>query len=311
MSERIPVGVLGATGMVGQEFVSFLRDHPWFELTWLAASDRSAGKPYREATTWRLGGETPAYARDIVVSDAAPKGAPKLVFSSMDASVATEIEQAFAKAGHVIVSNSRNHRMDADVPLLALAPLKQFGIQKVIVTTMQAVSGAGYPGVASLDILGNVVPFIGGEEPKMESETQKILGTFAGGKIEPLAAKVSAACNRVAVVNGHTICVSVEFEKKPSEAEMIAALNGFRAAPQQMNLPSAPAQPVIYMEQTDRPQPRRDVERENGMAVFVGRLRKCPVLDYKFVAMGHNTVRGAAGAAVLNAELMKAQGLLG
>lgn len=334
--------------MVGQEFVNFLRDHPWFELTWLGASDRSAGKAYREATTWRLGGETPAYVRDIVVSDSVPKGAPKLVFSSMDASVATEIEQAFAKAGHTIVSNSRNHRMDADVPLLvpeanaghlallaaqsklrawpgaivtnpncstivlvmALAPLKQFGIQKVIVTTMQAVSGAGYPGVASLDILGNVVPFIGGEEPKMESETQKILGLYEGGKIVPLPAKVSAACNRVPVIDGHTICVSVEFEKKPSEQEIIAALNGFRGVPQLKNLPSAPAQPVIYMEQTDRPQPRRDVERENGMAVFVGRLRKCPVLDYKFVAMGHNTVRGAAGAAVLNAELMKAEGLL-
>lgn len=349
MSERIPVGILGATGMVGQEFVSFLRDHPWFELTWLGASDRSAGKRYQEATTWRLGGETPAYVRDIVVSDSTPKGAPKLVFSAMDASVATEIEQAFANAGHAIVSNSRNHRMDADVPLLvpeanaghlellltqqrlrgwtgaivtnpncatvvlvmALAPLKQFGIKKVIVTTMQAVSGAGYPGVASLDILGNVVPFIGGEEPKMESETQKILGSFAGTKIEPLDAKVSASCNRVPVVDGHTICVSVEFEKKPSEAEIIAALNGFRGMPQQKKLPSAPEQPVVYMEQTDRPQPRRDVERENGMAVFVGRLRKCPVLDYKFVALGHNTVRGAAGVAVLNAELMKAQGLLG
>ncbi len=348
MSERIPVGVLGATGTVGQEFVSFLRDHPWFDLTFLAASDRSAGKKYHEATTWRLGGETPAYVRDIVVSDAVPKGAPKLMFSSMDASVATEIEQAFAKAGHTIVSNSRNHRMDADVPLLvpeanaehlsllgiqqkargwagqivtnpncstivlvmALAPLKQFGIKKVIVTTMQAVSGAGYPGVASLDILGNVVPFIGGEEPKMESETQKILGTFEGGKIVMLDARVSAACNRVPVVNGHTICVSVEFEKKPSEQEIIAALNGFRAVPQEKKLPSAPPQPVFYMEQGDRPQPRRDVDRENGMAVFVGRLRKCPVLDYKFVAMGHNTVRGAAGAAVLNAELMKVQGLV-
>jgi aspartate-semialdehyde dehydrogenase len=267
----------------------------------------------------------------------------------MDASVATEIEQAFAKAGHVIVSNSRNHRMDADVPLLvpeanaghlellqtqqrlrgwpgaivtnpncstivlvmALAPLKQFGIKKVIVTTMQAVSGAGYPGVASLDILGNVVPFIGGEEPKMESETQKILGTFADGKIMALDARVSAACNRVAVVDGHTICVSVEFEKKPTEEEIIAALNDYRGVPQLKNLPSAPAQPVIYMEQADRPQPRRDVERENGMAAFVGRLRKCPVLDYKFVALGHNTVRGAAGAAVLNAELMKVEGLLG
>jgi aspartate-semialdehyde dehydrogenase len=348
MSERIPVGVLGATGMVGQEFVSFLRDHPWFDLTFLAASDRSAGKRYHEATAWRLGGETPAYVRDIVVSDSVPKGAPKLMFSAMDASVATEIEQAFAKAGHVIVSNSRNHRMDADVPLLvpeangdhlellntqqrlrgwtgaivtnpncstivlvmALAPLRQFGIKKVIVTTMQAVSGAGYPGVASLDILGNVVPFIGGEEPKMESETQKILGSFAGDKIEPLAAKVSAACNRVPVVDGHTICVSVEFEKEPLEQEIIAALNGFRGVPQQKKLPSAPEQPVIYMEQGDRPQPRRDVERENGMAVFVGRLRKCPVLDYKFVALGHNTVRGAAGAAVLNAELMRVEGLV-
>jgi aspartate-semialdehyde dehydrogenase len=334
--------------MVGQEFVSFLRDHPWFELTWLGASDRSAGKAYREATTWRLGGEAPAYVREIVVSDSVPKAAPKLVFSAMDASVATEIEQAFAKAGHVIVSNSRNHRMDADVPLLvpeanadhlqllptqrrvrgwtgaivtnpncstitmvmALAPLKQFGIKKVIVTTMQAVSGAGYPGVASLDILGNVVPFIGGEEPKMESETQKILGTFESGKIVMLDARVSASCNRVPVVDGHTICVAVEFEKKPSEAEMIAALNGYRGVPQEKQLPSAPAQPVIYMEQADRPQPRRDVERENGMAVFVGRLRKCPVLDYKFVALGHNTVRGAAGAAVLNAELMKVQGLV-
>jgi aspartate-semialdehyde dehydrogenase len=334
--------------MVGQEFVNFLRDHPWFDLKWLGASDRSAGKAYREATTWRLGGETPAYVRDIVVSDSVPKGAPKLVFSAMDASVATEIEQAFANAGHTIVSNSRNHRMDADVPLLvpeanaghlellpaqqksrgwsgqivtnpncstivlvmALAPLKQFGIKKVIVTTMQAISGAGYPGVASLDILGNVVPFIGGEEPKMESETQKILGSYEDGKIVMLDARVSAACNRVPVVDGHTICVSVEFERKPSEDEIISALNGFRGVPQRKNLPSAPVQPVIYMEQADRPQPRRDVDRENGMAVFVGRLRKCPVLDYKFVAMGHNTVRGAAGAAVLNAELMKVQGLV-
>jgi len=347
MSNKIPVGVLGATGMVGQEFVSFLQNHPWFDLTWLGASDRSAGKKYHEATSWRLGGETPAYVRDVIVFDSVPKNAPKLVFSAMDASVATEIEQAFAAAGHVIVSNSRNHRMDADVPLLvpeanadhlnllpaqaargwsgrivtnpncstvvlvmALAPLKQFGIKKVIVTTMQAISGAGYPGVASLDILGNVIPFIGGEEPKMESETQKILGTFAGAKIEPLAAKVSAACNRVPVIDGHTICVSLEFEKKPTEKEIISAWNGFRGVPQLKNLPSAPAQPVVYMEQENRPQPRRDVERDHGMAVFVGRLRTCPVLDFKFVAMGHNTVRGAAGAAVLNAELMQAQGLL-
>jgi aspartate-semialdehyde dehydrogenase len=349
MSERIRVGVLGATGMVGQEFVSFLGDHPWFDLTWLGASDRSAGKPYREATTWRLGGVTPSHVRDIVVSECKPsENAPRLMFSAMDASVATEIERAFAGAGHTIVSNSRNHRMDEDVPLLvpeinadhlrlipeqqrhrswkggivtnpncstivlvmALAPLKQFGIRRVIVSTMQAISGAGYPGVASMDINANVVPFIGGEEEKMERETQKILGDYSGVRVEPLAAKVSAQCNRVPVVDGHTLCVSVELDKKPSEAEIIGAMRGFRGVPQQKGLPSAPPCPVMYMEEQDRPQPRRDVERENGMAVFVGRLRKCPVLDYKFVALGHNTVRGAAGAAVLNAELMKAEGWL-
>lgn len=348
MKERIPVGVLGATGMVGQEFVSFLENHPWFDLCWLGASDRSAGKPYREATTWRLGGETPAYVRDIIVSDSKPADAPKLVFSAMDASVATEIEQAFAASGRTIVSNSRNHRMDADVPLLvpeinpehlkvlpiqrkqrgwggqiatnpncstvvlvmALAPLKQFGIRKIVVSTMQAISGAGYPGVPSMDIMANVVPFIGGEEEKMEMETQKILGDFTGATIQSLAARVSAHCNRVPVVDGHTMTVSVEFEKKPTRDEIIAAWNNWRGVPQQKKLPSAPAQPVIYMTQNDRPQPRRDVERENGMAVFTGRLRDCHVLDYKFIAMGHNTVRGAAGAAVLNAELMQAEGCL-
>jgi len=349
MTERISVGILGATGMVGQEFVSFLRDHPWFDLTWLGASDRSAGKTYRDATTWRLGGTTPAHVRDIVVSECKPSsGAPRLMFSAMDASVAGEIEQEFARAGHVIVSNSRNHRMDEDVPLLvpeinanhlnlitvqqhkrgwkgtivtnpncstvvlvmALAPLKPFGIRSVIVTTMQAISGAGYPGVASMDINANVVPFIGGEEEKMQRETQKILGDFSDFHVIPLAAKVSATCNRVPVVDGHTLSVSVEFERKPSEAEILGALRGWRGIPQEKELPSAPPCPVIYMEEPDRPQPRRDVERENGMAVFVGRLRHCPVLDFKFVALGHNTVRGAAGAAVLNAELMKSEGWL-
>jgi aspartate-semialdehyde dehydrogenase len=348
MSERIPVGILGATGMVGQEFVSFLRDHPWFDLTWLGASDRSAGKPYREATSWRLGGVTPAYVAGITVSEAKPNGGPRLVFSSMDASVATEIERAFATAGHIVVSNSRNHRMEPDVPLLvpeinpdhlllipgqrrtrgwkgqivtnpncstivlamALAPLKQFGIRRVMVTTMQAISGAGYPGVASMDINANVIPFISGEEEKMERETQKILGDFDGGRVEPLAARVSAQCNRVPVVDGHTMAVSVEFETKPTESAIIAAIRGWSGIPQQKGLPSAPPCPVIYMEESDRPQPRLDVERENGMAVFVGRLRKCSVLDYKFIALGHNTVRGAAGAAVLNAELMKAEGWL-
>jgi aspartate-semialdehyde dehydrogenase len=348
MSERIPVGILGATGMVGQEFVTFLRDHPWFDLTWLGASDRSAGKPYREATSWRLGGVMPANVGEMVVSESIPSGGPRLVFSAMDASVATDIERAFAAAGHVVVSNSRNHRMELDVPLLvpeinsdhlrlipeqqrargwkgqivtnpncstvvlvmALAPLKPFGIRRVMVTTMQAISGAGYPGVASMDINANVIPFIGGEEEKMEQETQKILGSFVDARVEPLAARVSAQCNRVPVVDGHTLAVSVEFDKKPSETEMISAFRGWRGLPQKLGLPSAPPCPVIYMEQADRPQPRRDVGRENGMAVFVGRLRKCSVLDYKFTALGHNTVRGAAGAAVLNAELMKAEGWL-
>jgi aspartate-semialdehyde dehydrogenase len=349
MTERIKVGVLGATGMVGQHFVKFLSGHPWFELAWLGASDRSAGKLYREATTWRLGGVMPPEVRDMIVAECKPQdGAPRLMFSATDASVATEIERAFASAGHTVVSNSRNHRMDEDVPLLvpeingdhlnllpgqqkkrgwsgqivtnpncstivltmALAPLKQFGIQRVMVTTMQALSGAGYPGVASMDINANVVPFIGGEEEKMERETQKILGDFASNQVTLLNAAVSASCNRVPVVDGHTLSVSVELEQKPSEAELIGAMRGWRGIPQQKGLPSAPPCPVIYMEEQDRPQPRRDAERENGMAVFVGRLRKCPVLDYKFIALGHNTVRGAAGAAVLNAELMKSEGWL-
>jgi aspartate-semialdehyde dehydrogenase len=246
------------------------------------------------------------------------------------------------------VSNSRNHRMDPDVPLLvpevnadhlklvpaqrqlrgwpgmivtnpncstivltmALGPLRQFGIARVITTTMQAVSGAGYPGVPSMDILGNVVPFIGGEEEKMQQETQKIMGEFAGDHIKPLAAKVSAHCNRVAVIDGHTVTVSVELSAQPSDADLRDAFETFRALPQERNLPSAPARPVQYLPEADRPQPRKDAERDRGMVTFVGRLRPCPVFDWKFVALGHNTVRGAAGAAVLNAELMQSEGLL-
>jgi aspartate-semialdehyde dehydrogenase len=266
----------------------------------------------------------------------------------MDASVATEIERAFAEAGHVVVSNSKNHRMEPDVPLLvpevnpdhlklvpgqqrnrgwkgqivtnpncstvvltmALGPLKPFGITRVITTTLQAISGAGYPGVPSMDINANVIPYIGGEEEKMQQETQKILGDFRGDHIEPLDAKVSAHCNRVPVVDGHLVTVSVEFSAKPTEAELRHAFDHFSSVPQQRHLPSAPPHPVIYMEEKDRPQPRRDAEREHGMAAFIGRLRPCPVLDYKFVALSHNTVRGAAGAAVLNAELMHSEGML-
>jgi len=345
---RIEVGVLGATGMVGQQFVKLLQSHPWFDLTWLGASDRSAGKKYADATNWRLNGEMPETVRNLIVRESAPGNAPRLVFSSMDASVATEIERAFAQAGHVVVSNSKNHRMEPDVPLLvpeinadhlkiiplqqrrrgwkgqivtnpncstvtltmALGPMKQFGITRVIATTMQALSGAGYPGVASMDSTANVIPYIGGEEEKMQQETQKILGDLTAEGFRPLDARVSAACNRVPVVDGHTVATSVEFREKPSEADLIAAIEQFQGVPQQRKLPSAPERPVIYMTANDRPQPRRDAERENGMAVFIGRLRPCPVLDYKFIALGHNTIRGAAGAAVLNAELMCTEGLL-
>ncbi len=334
--------------MVGQHFIRFLQGHPWFKLTWLGASDRSAGKKLRDATSWRLDGEMPAGASEIVVSESQPGNAPKLVFSAMDASVATDIERAFAAAGHIVVSNSRNHRMEPDVPLIvpevnpdhlqllpiqqtrrgwkglivtnpncstvvltmALAPMATFGIERVIAATMQAVSGAGYPGVASMDILANVVPYIGSEEEKMQQETQKILGEFKADAVIPLAAKVSAHCNRVAVVDGHLVTASVELSAKPSIEDLQAALENFASVPQQRKLPSAPARPVIYMAQQDRPQPRRDASRENGMVTFVGRLRPCPVLDVKFVACGHNTIRGAAGAAVLNAELMLSEGLL-
>jgi aspartate-semialdehyde dehydrogenase len=347
MQTRIEVGILGATGMVGQHFIKFLQGHPWFDLKWLGASDRSAGKKYRDAMTWHLG-VVPDTVAGITVDECKPGNAPRLLFSAMDASVATEIERAFAQAGHIVVSNSKNHRMERDVPLLVpeinpdhlklipgqqrargwtgqivtnpncstigltmgLGPLKPFGITKVIVTTMQAVSGAGYPGVASMDIMGNVVPFIGGEEEKMQQETQKILGEFRGDHIEPLAAKVSAHCNRVAVVDGHTETVSLEFFSKPSEADLLHAFGSFRSVPQERALPSAPPQPVIYMADANRPQPRKDAERERGMAAFVGRLRPCPVLHYKFVVLSHNTVRGAAGAAVLNAELMHSEGML-
>jgi aspartate-semialdehyde dehydrogenase len=335
--------------MVGQHFIKFLDGHPLFQLTWLGASERSAGKLYADAAKWHLGGSAPDSIATLKVEEAKPGNAPKLLFSAMDASVATEIEQAFAQAGHVVVSNSKNHRMDIDVPLLvpeinadhlklipaqqrargwkgqivtnpncstivvtmALAPLRQFGITRIIATTMQAVSGAGYPGVPSMDILGNVIPFIGGEEEKMQQETQKILGHYAGGHIEPLAAKVSAHCNRVAVVDGHTVTLSVEFSSSPSEADLLNVFENFSGLPQKRGLPSAPKRPVQYMSEPDRPQPRKDAERDRGMATFIGRLRPCPVFDWKFVALSHNTIRGAAGAAVLNAELMHSEGLLG
>ncbi len=351
MTNKLEVGILGATGMVGQHFIRFLEGHPWFDLTWLGASERSSGKLYRNAAKWNLSGNAPAHISESRVEPAAPNSTgriPKLLFSAMDANVAGEIEQAFSRAGHIVVSNSKNHRMDSDVPLLvpeinaehlgilaaqrknrgwsgaivtnpncatvtltmALAPLKPFGIGRIVATTLQAVSGAGYPGVPSMDILGNVIPFIGGEEEKMQEETQKILGDLDGNQLRPLDARVSAHCNRVGVIDGHTLTISVELHHKPAAEDIIAAIDAFRGVPQHRQLPSAPTKPVQYMEEPDRPQPRRDAERERGMACFVGRLRPCPVLDWKMVALTHNTIRGAAGAAVLNAELMYAEGML-
>ncbi len=334
--------------MVGQHFVRFMENHPWFDVKWLGASDRSAGKKYRDATKWHLAGVMPEKVEDIIVEECKPGNAPRLLFSSLDSAVATDIERAFAQAGHVVVSNSKNHRMERDVPLLVpevnadhlklipgqqrsrgwkgqivtnpncatvslvmgLAPLKTFGITQVIASTMQAISGAGYPGVPSMDINANVIPFIGGEEEKMEQETQKILGDFAGDHIRSLAAKVSAHCNRMPVVDGHLVTISVALSSKPGLTDLLHAFETFDGVPQQRRLPSAPAKPVSYMPQNDRPQPRQDAERERGMAAYVGRLRACPVLDYKFVALTHNTIRGAAGGAVLNAELMHSEGML-
>src|SRR5258705_5771452 len=345
----IEVGILGATGMVGQQFIALLANHPWFKVAWLGASERSAGKPYRDACAWRLPVPLQTGVADMQVNAAAPSNAPKLVFSGLDASVAGEIEASFAKAGHVVVSNTRNYRMEADVPLLipevngdhlallktqgaargwkgaivtnpncvvvvyamALAPLRQFGLKTSILTTLQAISGAGYPGVASWDILGNVIPFIGGgEEEKIETETNKILGALTNGAVKNHPMTISAAVTRVPVHNGHTASISVSLDQRPDAEAIIAAWNGFRGRPQELGLPSAPPQPILYLPEQNRPQPALDANRDGGMTVTVGRLRRCPVLDYKFVALGHNTIPGAAGAAILNAELMHREGLL-
>src|ERR1700747_456741 len=347
---KLPIGILGATGVVGQRFIQMLEHHPWFEVAWLAASDRSEGKAYAEAARWRLKTPIPAAVAKMKVSAATPEGAPKIIFAALDSAIAAELEPRFAEAGCAVVSNSSALRMQEDVPLvtpevnpghiklidiqewrkksggyvvtnpncsaiglvLALAPLhQQFGLETVMAVTMQAVSGAGYPGVASLDILGNVIPFIKNEEEKMEEETKKLLGNLNGSKIIPGPFAMSAQCNRVAVEDGHTESVSISLKKKAKPEEIIAAWNDFRAEPQPLRLPSAPEQPVLYMTAADRPQPRFDVDLGGGMTTAVGRLRKCNVLDWKFTVLSHNTIRGAAGAALLNAELLKAQGHLG
>jgi len=347
--KKIEVGILGATGMVGQRFAAMLEHHPWFQAAWFAASDRSAGKKYVEACNWRLRSPMPAGVRDMVVEECKPGHAPQLIFSSLDSKVAGEVEKEFASAGHVVVSNSSNHRMDADVPLLipevnpdhlalvyeqrkhrgwkgmivtnpncttvglvmSLAPLERaFGLEKVLVTSMQAVSGAGYPGVPSLDILGNVIPYIGGEEEKVESEAHKLLGKLRDGQVAKGDFIVSAHCNRVLVEDGHTEAVSLSLRQEAKLEDLIEAWRKFRSLPQERALPTAPARPIIVRDEHDRPQPKFDVEAEGGMAAVIGRARRCRVLQFKYTTVSHNTVRGAAGAALLNAELMKSEGYL-
>lgn len=347
---KIPVGILGATGIVGQRFLSLLADHPWFEPVWLAASERSAGRTYAEAVRWRLKTPIPERFAQLPVSEATPHGCPaRVIFAALDAGIAARLEPAFVAAGHVVISNSSALRMVPDVPLLvpevnadhlnlieqqpawrerracavtnpncstiglvlALAPLQQrFGIDKVSVVTMQAISGAGYPGVASLDIVANVVPYIGKEEEKMETEAQKILGAYQNGQIEPAGFVISAHCNRVPVEDGHMESVSVKLKTSASIEEVKQAMQQFRGVPQELDLPTAPRQPIIVTEVADRPQPRFDLEAGHGMSAVVGRLRPCPLFDFKFTVLSHNTIRGAAGAALLNAELMYAQARL-
>ena len=349
MAKKIEVGILGATGMVGQRFVSLLEHHPWFEVRWLAASERSAGKSYGEACNWRVRDPMPKAAAELPVHECKPDHAPQLLFSSLDSKVAGEVETEFAQAGHVVVSNSGNHRMEVDVPLLipevnpdhlalvriqrknrgwkgmivtnpncttiglvmSLAPLeKTFGLEKVLMTSMQAVSGAGYPGVPTLDILGNVIPYISNEEEKVERETHKLLGKFASDAVKPGDFLVSAHCNRVPVEDGHTESISVSLKTKATVEDLIEVWRKFRALPQERDSPFAPKHPVVVREERDRPQPKFDLMTEKGMATVVGRVRHCAVLQFKYTALSHNTIRGAAGAALLNAELMKSEGYL-
>src|SRR5829696_244733 len=344
------VGILGATGTVGQRFMQLLENHPQFEVTAVAASDRSQGKTYGQACTWRLNGEMPRAVRSLSVQPPKPPLDCDLVFSSLPGDIARETEGSFASAGYPVISNSSAFRMDEDVPLLipevnhqhldllarqrqrytsggfivtnpncstimlalALAPLHAaFGVSSTVATTLQALSGAGYPGVASLDVLDNVLPHIGGEEEKIETETTKILGRFANDHIELAPMAVSAQCHRVNVADGNMAAVRVNFTRKPDLRELREALKSFRSLPQELGLYSAPANPIVVRDEPDRPQPKLDRDAGNGMTITVGRLREDTVLDYRFVVLSHNTIRGAAGAAILDAEVLIALGHLG
>ena len=345
---RQKIGILGATGMVGQRFIQLLENHPWFEVSWLAASDRSSGKRYGDAVKWKLDSPLPERIAQMQISPAVPDDAPKVIFAALDADIARELEPAFAAAGCAVISNSSAFRMHEDVPLvipevnadhlpilenqasrkdsggyivtnpncsaiglvLVLKPLvERFGVDAIFVSTMQAVSGAGYPGVASMDILGNVVPYVKNEEEKMQAETLRLLGTRAGKVVQPLAAKMTAHCNRVAVEDGHTESVSVKLGRSATKEEILEAWREFTPLAGR-DLPTAPAQPVEFIALEDRPQPRLDKMRGGGMTASVGRLRPCSLLDWKFTVLSHNTIRGAAGAALLNAELLVSLGKL-
>ena len=347
--KKIPVGILGATGIVGQKFILLLADHPWFEIRELAASERSAGRSYQEAVSWKQATAMPEKVGPMMVKPCQPNLDCRVVFSGLDSSVAGEIEKAFALKGYWVFSNARNYRMEADVPLviaelnadhldiipfqqksrgwegaivtnsncsvmvfaLSLGPLhRSFGVEAAQVVTFQAISGAGYPGLPSLDILGNVIPFVAGEEEKIEREAQKMLGRVVENTIEPASFLVSSHANRVPVEEGHLECVSVRLSTKASVEEVIRCWQEFRGTAQELELPSAPQQPVIVFSEEDRPQPRLDVWKYNGMCCLVGRVRPCSVLDIKYVVLGHNTLRGAAGASLLNAELAIKRGML-
>lgn len=344
--EKVPVAVLGATGSVGQKFIQLLEHHPWFRVVAVAASEKSQGKKYRDAVTWLLPTPIPPHVAEMEVLPCEPNLPCKFVFSALDSSVAGEIETTFAKAGYTVNSNSSNHRMDADVPLLvpevnsdhlqlvktqkygkgmivtnpncstiglvvALKPLlDKFGLEAVNVVTMQAVSGAGYPGVSSLDIMDNVVPYISGEEQKMETEPLKILGSLTKEAVKPIDLKISAQCNRVPVSDGHLECVSVKLKRNASKEEIISAWREFSGEAQRLKLPTAPERLIYYFDEQHYPQSKRHRDLDKGMAVSIGRLRECPLFDYKFVILSHNTVRGAAGGALLIAELMLRYGLI-
>lgn len=346
MAKKIPIGILGATGMVGQKFVELLSNHPWFEIVALAASERSQGKKYGEAMRWMMPASLSHYLADMIVQPCIPTLPCKVVFSGLDSDIAGKIEENFARSGYTVISNSRNYRMDHEVPLLipevngahlelvktqrfapgmivtnpncsvigiatVLKPLiDRWGIEQAHVTTMQAVSGAGYPGVPSFDILDNVIPFISGEEEKVQTEPLKILGSFQNGRILPYQMSISAQCNRVAVMDGHMACVSIKMKGVALAEEIIEAWQNFKSEPQVMNLPMAPSRPVIYLFDEKHPQPKLHRYLDKGMAISVGRLRKCPLFDWKFSLLSHNTIRGAAGCAILNAELMLKKGYL-